>query len=35
VALLGASGYRLASVAMVDAFPHTFHVETVSRFDRD
>jgi 23S rRNA (uracil1939-C5)-methyltransferase len=34
VVLLGAVGYRLVSVAMVDAFPHTFHVETVSRFDR-
>ncbi len=34
VALLAAAGYRLGSVAMVDAFPHTFHVETVSRFDR-
>ena len=34
VALLAAAGYRLSSVAMVDAFPHTFHVETVSRFDR-
>ena len=33
--LLTAAGYRLVSVAMVDAFPHTFHVETVSRFDRD
>jgi 23S rRNA (uracil1939-C5)-methyltransferase len=32
--LLAAAGYRLASVALVDAFPHTFHVETVSRFDR-
>ena len=32
--LLGEAGYRLASVALVDAFPHTFHVETVSRFDR-
>ncbi len=32
-ALLAAAGYRLTSVAMVDAFPHTFHVETVSRFD--
>ena len=34
VVLLAAAGYRLVSVAMVDAFPHTFHVETVSRFDR-
>ncbi|HVF14058.1 MAG TPA: TRAM domain-containing protein [Acidimicrobiales bacterium] len=33
-ALLSAAGYRLTSVAMVDAFPHTFHVETVCRFDR-
>lgn len=32
--LLAAAGYRLVSVIMVDAFPHTFHVETVSRFDR-
>lgn len=32
--LLSDVGYRLASVTMVDAFPHTFHVETVSRFDR-
>jgi len=34
VALLAAAGYRLTSVDLVDAFPHTFHVETVSRFDR-
>ncbi len=34
VSLLGAAGYRLVTVALVDAFPHTFHVETVSRFDR-
>jgi 23S rRNA (uracil1939-C5)-methyltransferase len=33
-ALLATAGYRLVSVALVDAFPHTFHVETVSRFDR-
>jgi len=32
--LLGEAGYSLVSVAMVDAFPHTFHTETVSRFDR-
>jgi 23S rRNA (uracil1939-C5)-methyltransferase len=31
--LLRAAGYSLVSVALVDAFPHTFHVETVSRFD--
>jgi 23S rRNA (uracil1939-C5)-methyltransferase len=34
VALLVQAGYHLVSVALVDAFPHTFHVETVSRFDR-
>jgi 23S rRNA (uracil1939-C5)-methyltransferase len=33
-ALLAGVGYRLADVAVVDAFPHTFHVETVARFDR-
>ena len=32
--LLAQAGYRLTSVALVDAFPHTFHVETVSRFER-
>jgi 23S rRNA (uracil1939-C5)-methyltransferase len=32
--LLAAAGYSLMSVGLVDAFPHTFHVETVSRFDR-
>ena len=31
--LLRQAGYALASVLLVDAFPHTFHVETVSRFD--
>jgi len=31
--LLRAAGYTLTSVALVDAFPHTFHTETVSRFD--
>lgn len=34
VVLLADGGYRLSSVALVDAFPHTFHVETVSCFDR-
>jgi tRNA/tmRNA/rRNA uracil-C5-methylase (TrmA/RlmC/RlmD family) len=32
-ALLRDAGYDLESVALVDSFPHTFHVETVSRFD--
>ncbi len=32
--LLRDAGYTLAGVTLVDAFPHTFHVETVSRFDR-
>lgn len=32
--LLAEAGYRLATVELVDAFPHTPHVETVSRFDR-
>ena len=32
--LLADAGYRLVSVALVDSFPDTFHVETVSRFDR-
>jgi 23S rRNA (uracil1939-C5)-methyltransferase len=32
--LLAAEGYALRSVRLVDAFPDTFHVETVSRFDR-
>ena len=33
-ALLAGAGYRLASVQVLDLFPHTFHVETVSRFER-
>lgn len=32
--LLADAGYRLASLDLVDAFPDTFHVEAVSRFDR-
>ena len=32
-ALLRRAGFHLASVAIIDAFPHTPHVETVSRFD--
>lgn len=32
--LLAAAGYQLSSVTLVDAFPHTFHVETVACFDR-
>ncbi|MBW3575575.1 MAG: TRAM domain-containing protein [Actinobacteria bacterium] len=32
--LLAGSGFELSTLALVDAFPHTFHVETVARFDR-
>lgn len=32
--LLADAGYRLSSLTLVDAFPHTFHVETVACFDR-
>lgn len=32
--LLAGAGYRLSSLTLVDAFPHTFHVETVACFDR-
>lgn len=32
--LLAGEGYRLRRVALVDAFPHTPHVEAVSEFDR-
>lgn len=32
--LLAGAGYRLSSVTLVDAFPHTFHIETVACFDR-
>ncbi|HET6954457.1 MAG TPA: hypothetical protein VFI47_29100 [Acidimicrobiales bacterium] len=32
--LLAGAGYRWAGSALVDAFPHTAHVEVVSRFDR-
>jgi 23S rRNA (uracil1939-C5)-methyltransferase len=32
--LLGEAGYDLASCGLVDLFPHTSHVEVVSRFDR-
>jgi 23S rRNA (uracil1939-C5)-methyltransferase len=31
--LLASHGYRLASVEIIDLFPHTFHVEAVSRFE--
>lgn len=34
VGLLDGLGYRLGTLTLVDAFPHTFHTETVSRFDR-
>ncbi|MHB1931017.1 MAG: class I SAM-dependent RNA methyltransferase, partial [Acidimicrobiales bacterium] len=32
--LLAAGGWRLTSLTLVDAFPHTPHVECVSRFER-
>jgi 23S rRNA (uracil1939-C5)-methyltransferase len=32
--LLAEAGYRLAAMGLVDAFPDTFHIEAVSRFDR-
>lgn len=32
--LLVDGGYALASIDLVDSFPDTFHVETVTRFDR-
>jgi tRNA/tmRNA/rRNA uracil-C5-methylase (TrmA/RlmC/RlmD family) len=32
--LLVQAGYRLVEATVVDAFPHTPHVEVVSRFDR-
>lgn len=32
--LLHQCGYRLSAIRTVDAFPHTFHTETVSAFDR-
>jgi tRNA/tmRNA/rRNA uracil-C5-methylase (TrmA/RlmC/RlmD family) len=34
VRLLNQAGYRLSVIRTVDAFPHTFHTETVSTFDR-
>ena len=34
VRLLVDAGYRLGGIELVDAFPDTFHVEAVSRFDR-
>jgi 23S rRNA (uracil1939-C5)-methyltransferase len=30
--LLVSAGYRLEGVEVLDLFPHTFHVEAVSRF---
>ena len=32
--LLGEAGYELRSATLVDLFPHTSHVEVVTRFDR-
>jgi 23S rRNA (uracil1939-C5)-methyltransferase len=33
-ALLAGAGYTLSALTLVDMFPHTFHVEVVSVFDR-
>jgi len=33
-ALMQSNGYEMTSVQLVDLFPHTFHVEVVSIFDR-
>ena len=33
--LLRSDGYSLTSVTPVDLFPHTFHIEVVSVFDRN
>ena len=33
--LLSAAGYQLRGTTLVDLFPHTSHVELVSRFDRE
>ena len=33
-ALLGGAGYSLSYATPIDLFPHTFHVEVVSVFDR-
>jgi 23S rRNA (uracil1939-C5)-methyltransferase len=32
--LLGEAGYELAEATLIDLFPHTHHIEVVSRFDR-
>jgi 23S rRNA (uracil1939-C5)-methyltransferase len=32
--LLAAAGYELRSTTLIDLFPHTSHVEVVSRFER-
>jgi 23S rRNA (uracil1939-C5)-methyltransferase len=32
--LLAGAGYRLVTATLVDLFPHTSHVEVVSRFER-
>lgn len=34
-ALLGDAGFTMTALTMVDMFPHTFHVEVVTVFDRE
>ena len=34
VALLAQQAYELSDIVLVDMFPHTSHIELVSRFDR-
>ncbi len=35
LAVLIPSGYRVADITLIDLFPHTFHIETVTRLRRD
>jgi 23S rRNA (uracil1939-C5)-methyltransferase len=35
VVMIGEAGYRIARARALDLFPHTYHVETVIRFERE